>query len=140
MSLIKEIKTIESGTKQLKDFGRVMAVAFLIFAIIGFAKHKVVRADLLVISLLFGILSCFALGRKVLLPLQKVWMAFACVMGFIMSRILLSALYFIILTPIALIGKMLKKEFLEERIDKNRDSYWIKRTTSYAKEQTETMF
>lgn len=140
MSLIKEIKNIESGTKQLKDFGRVMAVAFLVFAIIAFTKHKAVRADLLVISLLFGILSCFALGRKVLFPLQKVWMAFACVMGFIMSRILLSLLYFIILTPIALIGRFLNKEFLQEKIDKNCDSYWIKRKTAYEKEQTETMF
>lgn len=63
----------------------------------------------------------------VLKPFQKVWMAFAAVMGFMMSRIILTVLFFGVLTPIALVMKVSGKDLLGERIVKSQPSYWHER-------------
>ena len=54
-------------------------------------------------------------------------MALAVVLGFFMSRLILVLLFYAIVTPIGLVMKLLGKDLLDERIDKNKTSYWLKR-------------
>jgi hypothetical protein len=60
-------------------------------------------------------------------PLQKIWMALAIVMGWISTRIILSLLFFIVLTPIGFIMRLRGKDLLDEKIEKEKTSYWIYR-------------
>lgn len=66
------------------------------------------------------------ISPKIIKPLYRVWMGVALIIGFWVNRLLLLAVYYIILTPIALILRLLGKNLLNERIDKNLPSYWIK--------------
>jgi hypothetical protein len=56
-----------------------------------------------------------------------------------MSHIILALVYYIVLTPIGVFMRMLGKEPLSLRFDRNAESYWIKRQkglndkTSYEK-------
>lgn len=61
---------------------------------------------------------------RLLKPLQKAWMALAAILGFFMSKLILIVLFFLILTPISLIGRVFGKRFLELKLDKDRASYW----------------
>ena len=60
----------------------------------------------------------------VLMPLQKVWMAFAVVMGFIMSRVILFLLYYLVFTVIGLLTRILGKDLLNRKLDRSATSYW----------------
>lgn len=63
---------------------------------------------------------------KLLKALYKAWMKFAHALGWVNTRIILSLVYFLIFTPIALIFRLIGKDPLERRFEAV-DSYWIKR-------------
>jgi hypothetical protein len=54
-------------------------------------------------------------------------MGLAVIMGHMMSRIILSLMFFLIFTPVGLFLRVFRKDILKEKIDVNADSYWIKR-------------
>lgn len=61
-------------------------------------------------------------------PVFKVWMAFAELLGWIMTHVILIALFYVILTPIALVARILcRKKFLDIRFKNSEKSYWRER-------------
>lgn len=64
---------------------------------------------------------------KVLTPFFKVWMGLAFTLGWIMTRVILTILFFLVFTPIGLILKIMGKDILDLKYDKSPKSYWIKR-------------
>ena len=61
---------------------------------------------------------------RVLWPLQRVWMGVAVLFGWIMTRVVLLLIFYGILFPIGLIARVVGKQFLQENIQKERQSYW----------------
>jgi len=60
---------------------------------------------------------------------HRFWMQFAAALGFVNSRILLSAMYFLVFTPMGWIRRLSGRDPLMRRGPK-RPSYWIPRKTS----------
>ncbi|MBE0551741.1 MAG: hypothetical protein IH619_05110 [Ignavibacterium sp.] len=54
-------------------------------------------------------------------------MMLALAMGFVMSRVILSLLYYLILTPIGLLAKIVGRKFMPIGFDKSTSTYWEKR-------------
>ncbi len=139
MSLINEIKNIKSTRKELRNFGIVMAVAFGLAGIIMFFKGNFMYLHSLAISGAFLVLGLFI--PKALLPLQKVWMGIAVVIGFFVSRIILTLLFFLLITPMGLFLKLIGKDLLKIKFNHKLNSYWItKETKEFNKEQYEKQF
>lgn len=70
----------------------------------------------------------------------KGWMKAAAVLGYINSRIILSAVFYLIFTPVRVITRLLGRDPLNRR-GKARDSYWIPRKkTRQSPEQFERLF
>ncbi len=139
--LIEEIKHIDSSKKELRKFGiSVGLVLFLIGLLFQFVWDSqftfYILSGIGLFLVLFGIVQ-----PTVLLPLHKVWMTLALILGFIMTRVILSILFYIIVTFIGLIAKLVKKDFLDRKIDRDKESYWHKREkVEYHKELTERQF
>ncbi len=53
-------------------------------------------------------------------------MTLAFILGWVMTRLLLTVTFFVILTPFALLLRISGKDMLSRKIEKNRDTYWIK--------------
>lgn len=53
-------------------------------------------------------------------------MKFAHVLGWLNTRIILSLVYFLIFTPIAILFKVIGKDLLDRRFEAG-NSYWVKR-------------
>ena len=51
-------------------------------------------------------------------------MLLANILSWVMSRVILSILYYIVITPIGLIARIFRKQFIELKWDKSKDSYW----------------
>lgn len=58
------------------------------------------------------------------------WMKLAAVMARIMTTLLLTLLYLLVLTPIALLGRAFGQRFVERGFRETRDSYWEPRAES----------
>ena len=76
----------------------------------------------------------------ILKPFYWIWMVFATIMGWFMTRVILSALFFVVLTPIGLIGKIFGKKFLNIKWNTKDDTYWIYRSYDLTKERHEKQF
>lgn len=58
-------------------------------------------------------------------PVYLVWMALAIVLGFVMTRVILTIVFFLVITPIGLVMRALGKDPLVKGPDSSLDSYWI---------------
>ena len=76
----------------------------------------------------------------VLKPIYWIWMIFATILGWIMTRIILSLLFYVIITPIGLILRMFGKQFLELKYNKNVNTYWNYRESQNQYDNHEKQF
>ena len=120
--LIEEIKNIKETKKDLRKFGITVGIALLIISGILFWKEK--ESFIYFSAIGIGLLLAGIVLPGILKPLNKAWMTLAILMGWVMTRVILTILFYIVLTPTAFIAKVFKKKFLELKIDRSRNSYW----------------
>jgi len=123
--LLEEIKNIKSGRKELRSFGLTFGVISTLAGIIMLWKSNSLYPYTFCGAALFLLLSL--LMPLSLIPLQKIWMTLAAVLGFFMSRLILTVLFYLILTPVSLTARLLGKRFLELKPDSCLSTYWNKR-------------
>ncbi|ESP63093.1 hypothetical protein SMITH_81 [Smithella sp. ME-1] len=122
MAIIEEIKNIKGNKSDWKKFGITMGI---ILSIIGFFllwKNNNYN------YILFLAAAFFITGLilpSILRPIYKAWMALAVVMNFIMTRVIMAVIFYLIVTPTGLIASLTGKKFLDMKIDKSAKSYWI---------------
>ena len=105
-----------------RSFGVVFFIVFLIISFCPLLNSNDIRIWSLVISIIFLILGL--INSKILTPLNKLWFKFGIFLGNIISPIVMGVIYFIVVTPIALILKVFNKDVLNLKKTKN-SSYWI---------------
>jgi hypothetical protein len=78
---------------------------------------------------------------SVLRPIYKIWMLLAFFIGGIVSRVILTVLFYVVLTPIGLVLRLFGKDILDKKFDKRRKSYWVKKDLSgHTKKQYGKMY
>ena len=112
-------------TKDLKEFSLIWAVIFTIIGIIPYFKHTTPQNWAFGVSLIFIMVAFFK--PNILESFYKIWTKFGGLMGHYISKVILFVLYFGLFTPISLLLKLLGKDLLDKKIDKDADSYWIER-------------
>ena len=127
----EEIKNIKESKKDLQKFGVTVGAVLIVIAGIMFWKGNQN-------FLYFGIAGLLLLLTglvfpAILKPLNKAWMTLAILMGWVMTRVILTVLYYLVLTPIRIIAMLFKKNFLDLNIDKSAKSYWEIRKKSELK-------
>jgi hypothetical protein len=71
---------------------------------------------------------------------HRAWMRFAGVLGYVNSRILLSVVYYLMITPTGLLVRAAGHDPLDRRRDQ-RASYWVRRSkTRQSREEFERAF
>ena len=123
--ILEEIKEIKESKKDLRKFGITVGGALIIIAVILLLTRKPSALYFGSIGSLFVLLGLTA--PKLLKPLNKIWMSFSILLGWLMTRVILTILFYIAITPIGLLTKLFRKDFLELKIDKAKTSYWQKR-------------
>jgi len=123
--MLEELKHIDSSDKAVKKTGITVGTVLILISLLLWYLGKTSFTYFSIVGGLFVILSFIAI--PVLRPFHKLWMMLALVMGFVMSRVILTLLFYIILTPIAFIAKIFRKKFMPLRFDKTVDTYWEKR-------------
>ena len=108
-----------------RSFGIVFFIVFLLIAFYPLINQGDIRIWSVLISLLFLILG--VINSKILTPLNKVWFKFGIFLGKIISPIIMGIIFFLVVTPIAFLMRMLKKDLLNLKFNKN-SSYWIEKT------------
>jgi len=108
-----------------RSFGIVFFIVFLIVALWPLQNNNDIRIWSLIISLIFLFLGIF--NSKLLNPLNILWYKFGIFLGRIISPIIMGLIFFIVVTPIAILLKIFKKDVLSLKKN-NSDTYWKKKS------------
>ena len=108
-----------------RSFGLLFFIVFIVVGLWPITKGETANIYLILISLFFLIFGL--INSKILSPFNKAWIKLGEILGLIISPIIMALVYFIILTPISLIVRMLGKDLLGLKFLKKQDTYWSKR-------------
>ena len=109
-----------------KSFGLTFAVIFLILGF--YSAFKLENLGITIAFLVVATLFLIAALRtpKILQPLNKAWFSFGLLLGRVVSPLVLGAIFFLLITPLAVSLRFFGRD--ELRIRKRKvDSYWIQR-------------
>ena len=116
---------IKTEIKDLKYFGMTIAIILLAIAGLLFYKDEQLYQIFIVLG---GTLFIIGLILPVLLkPFYFTWMSFAIILGWIMTRLILSFLFYFIISPIGITSRVFGKDFLKLKKLNNKKSYWNQR-------------
>ncbi|MFO7448235.1 MAG: SxtJ family membrane protein [Ignavibacteriaceae bacterium] len=134
MSWISDVKhdlgKLDVSVKSLKKFGITVGIVFLLIsAWFMWANFPFFW------KYLFFAVGALLLSGGILIPahlktVYKIWMGLAFVLGWLVSRVILTILFFLVLLPVGILAKIFGKKFIDTEIDEKSGSYWIKRKDS----------
>ena len=107
-----------------RSFGIVFFAVFLLISLYPLLNNEHIKIWSLVISLIFLILGL--LNSKFLSPLNKIWFKFGLFLGKLISPLIMGVIFFLVVTPIALLMRMLGKDLLNLKFN-TKKSYWIEK-------------
>jgi multisubunit Na+/H+ antiporter MnhG subunit len=123
-----ELNKIDSSKRSLRKFGITVGIVFLLISIWIYLQYT---QNFIVLAL--GVFASFLIISGIIKPqilknLNKYWMGLAFILGWFVSRFLLTLLFLFVLTPIALVAKLFGKDFLNISVKEQKDTYWIKKS------------
>jgi hypothetical protein len=107
-----------------RSFGVVFFVFFLIISLFPLLNDNDIRYWSLILSITFLLLGL--LNSNLLTPLNNLWFEFGILLGKVISPFIMGTIFFIIVTPIGIIMKILNKDLLNLKFN-NKKTYWIEK-------------
>lgn len=123
--LKEELKHIDASDKAVRKTGITVGIVLIAIAFILWWVGKNSFVYFSAAGGIFIILSYIAI--PLLRPFHKLWIGLSLVLGFIMSRIILTILFYLVVTSIGLLAKLVGKKFMPLSFDKKATTYWEKR-------------
>jgi hypothetical protein len=114
---------MHSKTTSNSEFGWFLSFVLAISS--RFFSEKVFWSQtFLMLSLTFALFTVLEL--KLLSKLNLTWQKLGKILGYVSNPIILGTLYFVLLTPISIIMKVIRRDELKLKFN-NSQSYWIDR-------------
>ncbi|MEM8963630.1 MAG: SxtJ family membrane protein [Acidobacteriota bacterium] len=123
MSIIAEIKALAPDSVELRKFGLVVGGVFL--AIGAFFAWR--GADWYAIPIYIGspLVVLGAIFPPILKPVYYAWMSLAFTLGWVMTRVILTIAYVLMITPVGLFFRLTGRDALTRKPDREAATYWI---------------
>ena len=117
--------TEPSAKKELRKFGLTVGAAFAVLGAISWWRgHEWPPRVMWTLAVLLMVPG--ALFPAVLGPVQRGWMKFALVLGHFNTRVILTVLFYVVMTPVGLVMRLFRDP-LDRSLKEQRDTQWIKR-------------
>jgi len=115
-----------TDTREIRKFGLIALVFFGCLCTLGLWMKKPIP------TYLFGLLSLLGLGFVLLpaslRPIYDVWLKIAHLIGIIITAVILTLAYYLVITPSAMIKWIFSGRPIPVKPDHSVSSYWITRT------------
>jgi len=123
-----DLRKLKTGPADLRRFGLTVGGAFTLLALWFRLRHKPFWPCLLIPAA-----PLFLLGLVCPQSLRRIfigWMAVALALGTMVATLLLTLLFYLVVTPIGLVARCLGQDFLNRRLDRQAPSYWRPRAVA----------
>jgi len=133
-----EYQKLDRSPRALRRFGVTVGAVLLVLGGIMLWRQRVAGWPFLSIGVVMLLAAAVAPG--ILRSVYRPWMCLALALGWLMTRLLLTVLFFLVVTPIGLIQRLCGKRALEFRRKGDETTYWHPRTTHPAAGDYEKQF
>ena len=123
--LREEIKALKTEPRDLRKFGLSVGGVFLLLGAWFLYRHKPHYPWFLYPGL--GLMALGLVAPKTLKHVYIAWMSLGFIFGFVMSNILLTGFFYLVVTPIGIVARCCGKDFLGRRWDSQASTYWLSR-------------
>ena len=143
MSLVK--LNWKPSPKELRQFGAIFGSGFLLIGLVKyfwiwdwlFERNEKLGLIFILIGIVGGAIGLT--GTKLALPLYWVWMGVAFVLGNIMSRVVITLIYYGLITPMSFVARLLGRDKLQLK-KRAVQSYWQDISLPHEPEKYERQF
>jgi hypothetical protein len=108
-----------------RSFGVVFAAASAVIALLPLLRGRDLRLWALIVAAAF--LAAALLRPALLAPLNRLWFQFGLLLGRVTNPIIMGLVFFLLITPMALILRLRGNDPLRLRLAPQAKSYWIER-------------
>ena len=115
------MKNIKVGS--IRSFGIVFFFVFTIISLYPLLNNNGIRIWSLVVGFIFLFLGL--VNSPFLKPLNLIWFKFGLFLGKIIAPIIMGVVYFLVVFPTFLLLKLFKRNYLNIKYERNKNSYWI---------------
>lgn len=105
-----------------REFGLVMTLAAVVVGCVVFWKGSPHYIWPFLLAALF--LASAAFAPSILDRPERLWMAFGAKLSVLMTFLLVTITFYFVITPIALLLRLMRKDLLQLRLEPERKSYW----------------
>ncbi len=135
----EEIKNIKSGKREIVIFAIVIAALFCITGLVLKKQSSDYSIVFFIIAIL--LIPLAYIFPRSLKPVHKLWMSVGIIMGAGVTFIILSVMFYGLITPISFLARWMGKDFLNMKMNRDSKSYWIsKEDREFKKESYEKQF
>jgi hypothetical protein len=124
-----ELAKLKTSPRDLRKFGLVVGGVFVLLALVLWRRHLAAWPWLMAPGA--GLVGLGLLWPHGLRWIYLVWMALALVLGHVVSTVLLTGLFYLVLTPLGLFARVRGKDFLHRKWDRAARSYWLPRDSTH---------
>ena len=117
--------SVPATRKQLRSFGLLVGGIFLLIGLWPIVRASPPRNWATILGI--ALAGPGLVAPQILAPAHKVWMGIAHVLGWINARIIMSIVYFILFTPIAIFLRFMNKTPIRLGFDKSLSTYRVNR-------------
>ncbi len=114
---------IQSSKADLKKFGLTLGIVFGLLGAYFLWRGKSHAPYFLGASTFFLFFGAYF--PAFLKPVQKAWMTLALLMGWVMTRVILAIVFYLVITPIGFMIRLSGKDFMNRSFPRREDSYWL---------------
>lgn len=118
-----EVAAEPTSKGEHRRFGFVMAGGFSVVGVIFFWRDFSLWPYPFWIAIVFGSLSI--LFPRFLRPIEAAWMGFGEVLGRIVTPVILTVAFFLVITPFGILKRLFSGDTLGLRPDRAAGSYWV---------------
>jgi hypothetical protein len=133
-----EYQSLDRSPRALRRFGFTVGFVILFLGSLLLWRHRGAGWPLIWIGAI--LLLAAGLAPLTLKWVHGPWMIASLALGWIVTRILLTTVFFFVVTPIGLLQRLLGKRVIEVAFNADSGSYWQTRTALPAPEDYEKQF
>ena len=108
-----------------RSFGILFFIVFSIISIWPILSGNELRLWSFIVAIIFLIMGITK--SRFLTPLNIAWIKFGELLGVIISPLIMGLVYFLVVLPIGILMRVLGKDLLSLKFNKNIETYWNKK-------------
>lgn len=112
------------SSSQLRWFGLVLLIAAGVVGSVLFWRFELAWGACLVCGLAISVVIPYYLVPRLRVPIFRSWMRFVMPIGWVITHLLLGLVYFLLLTPMGAVSRLIGRDVLGRRPGKSTGSHW----------------